>query len=350
MQCFLHRFCCAILVSVLASVSLCAQAAQRDSISIIGSSTVFPFSKVVAERFGRMYGYRTPTIEQTGTGGGFREFCRGMGAGYVDVINASRPIKKSERALCAENGVTDIVEVMIGYGGIVLANSVTEEQLKLSRRDIFLALAKHVPNPDGSETVIPNPYRRWKDINPELPDIAIEVLGPPSTSGTRDALIEFAMEPGCKQFAWLEKLSQSDRKQFRRICRLIREDGVYLNAGENDNLIVHKLTIKRGAVGIFGFNFLDQNTNRVQAAIIEGQLPEFETIKSNEYVVSRPLFFYIKRAHIGVIAGLDKYLREFTSEKAWSDDGYLADKGLVPLALPERQSTRERLFTLLNAQ
>lgn len=345
MQCFLRLIC----ISALLFQPLAAYAAMRDGISIIGSSTVFPFSKVVAERFGRTYPYRTPTIEQTGTGGGFKEFCRGVGLDYVDIVNASRRIKESERALCEKNGVNDILEVMIGFGGIVLANSVKEQQLNLSRRDIFLALAKQVPNPDGSATLVDNPYKKWSDINPSLPSIQIEVLGPPSTSGTRDALIEFAMVAGCKQFAWVSELAETDYRQFRRICHLIREDGAYVNAGENDNLIVHKLGIKSGAVGIFGFNFLDQNTNTVQAAIIEGQLPEFESIKSHEYAVSRPLFFYVKAAHVGVIPGLDVYLREFASEKAWGDEGYLADKGLIPLSEVERKAVRERLFNLIKS-
>ena len=233
--------------------------AARDSISIVGSSTVFPFSKVVAERFGKSTSFKSPTVESTGTGGGFKEFCKGVGTLHPDISNASRRIKQSEFEMCQANGVKDIIEVLIGYDGIVLANSVKAKKVALTRKDIFLALAKDVPNPDGSATLVKNPYKTWKDVNASLPATKIEVLGPPSTSGTRDAFVELAMEGGCKKFDWIKALKKKDKPKYKEICHLIREDGHFIEAGENDNLIVQKLNANKNALGIFGFSFLDQN-------------------------------------------------------------------------------------------
>lgn len=319
------------------------EAASRDSISILGSSTVFPFSKVVAERFGKTTKFKAPTVESTGTGGGFKEFCKGVGVQHPDITNASRRIKQSEFDMCQANGVKDIIEVLIGYDGIVLANSVKSEQVSLTRKDIFLALAKKVPNPDGSETLIDNPYKKWSDINKTLPAKAIEVLGPPSTSGTRDAFVELAMEGGCKSFAWIKALKKSDKPRYKEICHILREDGAFIEAGENDNLIVQKLNANPAALGIFGFSFLDQNSDKVQASLIDGTEPEFETIADGSYPVSRPLYFYVKKSHIGVIPGIAEYLAEFTSEKAWGDEGYLTDKGMIPLSAEKRKEIGSRV-------
>ena len=310
--------------------------AARDSISIVGSSTVFPFSKVVAERFGKTTKFKSPTVESTGTGGGFKQFCGGVGVSFPDISNASRRIKSAEFEQCQANGVKDVVEVLIGYDGIVIANSVKSKKVALTRTDLFLALAKQVPNPDGSESLVANPYKTWKDVNPILPATPIEVLGPPPTSGTRDAFVELAMEGGCKSFKWIKALKSSDKLRYKEICHIVREDGAFIEAGENDNLIVQKLDKNKNALGIFGFSFLDQNSDKVQASSIDGQNPSFESIADGGYPVSRPLYFYVKKAHVGLIPGIVEYLAEFTSEKAWGEEGYLTDKGMIPLGDKER--------------
>ncbi|MBU2984929.1 PstS family phosphate ABC transporter substrate-binding protein [Saccharophagus degradans] len=320
--------------------------AARDSISIVGSSTVFPFSKVVAERFGKATDYRSPTVESTGTGGGFKAFCGGVGVAFPDMSNASRRIKQSELDMCKENGVKEVVEVLIGYDGIVLANAIEAKRLSLSAKDIFLALAKKIPNPDGSATLIDNPYTMWSDVNPSLPKSKIEVLGPPPTSGTRDAFVELAMEGGCKKFGWISDLKKSDKNKYKAICHVIREDGHFIEAGENDNLIVQKLASNPNALGIFGFSFLDQNADKVQASKIDGAEPTFETIADGSYAVSRPLYFYVKKAHVGVIQGIEEYLAEFTSERAWGDEGYLTEKGMIPLNAEERAKIGKRVKNL----
>ncbi|WP_075187130.1 PstS family phosphate ABC transporter substrate-binding protein [Teredinibacter haidensis] len=312
--------------------------AARDSISIVGSSTVFPFSKVVAERFGKATKFKSPTVESTGTGGGFKQFCGGVGVNFPDISNASRRIKQAEFDNCQAAGVTEIVEVLIGYDGIVIANSVKADRANLSRKDLFMALAKKVPNPNGSETLIDNPYKTWKDVNPTLSATKIEVLGPPPTSGTRDAFVELAMEGGCQKFAWIKALKKTDKSKYKEICHIIREDGSFIEAGENDNLIVQKLNANKNALGIFGFSFLDQNSDKVQASNIDEEQPTFETIADGSYPVSRPLYFYVKKAHVGLIPGITEYLAEFTSERAWGEEGYLADKGMIPLSEDERAS------------
>lgn len=313
---------------------------SRDYISIVGSSTVYPFSTVVAEKFGKSAGFKTPKIESTGTGGGFKLFCSGIGAEFPDMANASRAIKKSECESCVKNGVTEIVEVKIGYDGISIANSKTAPRINLTRRDLFLALAKEIPEKEGDK-LIPNPHKTWKSVNPTLPDSAIEVLGPPPTSGTRDAFLELAMEEGGQTFEWLKALKKSDEKKFKSICHTIREDGAYIEAGENDNLIVQKLVANPKAVGIFGYSFLEQNEDKVQGASIEGVQPTFETIASGSYSISRPLFFYVKKVHANVIPGIREYLQELTSEKAWGKEGYLSEKGLIPMPESERKKVRE---------
>ena len=326
-------------------------AASRDYISIVGSSTVYPFATVVAETFGKTTKFKTPKIESTGSGGGMKLFCTGVGIEHPDVTNASRRIKKSEFDKCQKNGVTEIVEMKIGYDGIAIANSKAAPQMKLTRKDIFLALAKDVPAPDGSQKLVPNPYKTWKDVNPALPATRIEVLGPPPTSGTRDAFAELALEGGCKKFDWIEQIKADSKKakkagdkklakelknKYKAICHTVREDGPYVEAGENDNLIVQKLEANPKAVGVFGYSFLEQNEDKVQGSIVDGVAPEFEAISSGDYPVSRSLFFYVKKAHIGKVPGMKEYLAEFASEKAWGEDGYLVDKGLIPMPDDER--------------
>lgn len=319
---------------------------SRDHIMVVGSSTVFPFSKVVAERFSLKTGQKAPKVEPTGTGGGFKEFCKGVGVGTPDIANASRRIKESEFKACQDAGVKDIVEVFIGYDGIVIANSKKAEPIALSRRDIFLALAKVVPDPKGGEELIANPYKTWKDVNSELPAKAISVMGPPPTSGTRDAFVELAMEGGCKSFPWIAALEKSDNARYKAICHGVREDGAFIEAGENDNLIVRKLSENPNLLGIFGFSFLDQNADVVRAATVDGVEPQFETIADGSYPVSRPLYFYVKKAHVGVIPAIQEFLAEFTSERAWGDEGYLAEKGMIPMEEKRRKTVAESVKKL----
>jgi len=328
----------ALVVLAIACVSV--QADGRDTINVVGSSTVFPFSKVVAERFGRSTRYKTPTVEQIGTGGGFKEFCRKVGVDTVDIVNASRRIKKSEFHNCVQNGVKAIVEVQIGYDGIVLANRYNSATFSLSRKEIYLALAKYVPNPNGTAVAVANPYRLWSQINKDLPATPIEVIGPSPSSGTRDTFVELVMNRGCQHFPWVKALSKRSPSRHREICQLIREDGMYIEAGENDHFILQKLNKKPNAIGIFGFSFLDQNMDIVHAAIIDGTEPSFESISSGEYPITRALYFYVKKAHVNVVPGIEAFLREFTSEKTWGDEGYLADKGMIPSSPKERSQVK----------
>jgi phosphate transport system substrate-binding protein len=312
--------------------------ATRDYISIVGSSTVYPFATAVAEQFGKTSKFKTPKVESTGSGGGIKLFCGGVGVQHPDITNASRRIKATEVAECAKNGVRDIVEIKFGFDGIILANSVRGPRFDLTRRDIFLALAKNVPDPKGSETLIPNPYKKWSEVNPKLSAEVIEVLGPPPTSGTRDAFVELAMEGGCKTFPWIAALK--DEAKLKVTCQTLREDGRFIEAGENDNLIVQKLKANPSAVGIFGYSYLEQNAEAIQGSKVDGQLPTFEAISSGAYPVSRPLFFYVKKAHVGVIPGMREYIAEFTSAKAMGAEGYLADKGLIPLPKKDEEVTQ----------
>lgn len=340
------------------------QAASREVVSIVGSSTVYPFATVVAERFGRATNFKSPKIESTGTGGGMKLFCSGVGAGTPDITNASRRIKQSEFDDCQANGVTEVVEVLVGYDGIAIANSIKAAQLEISLKDLYMALAKDVPGPDGK--LISNPNQTWKDVNPALPAIKIEVLGPPPTSGTRDAFAELALGGGAKSIPALAHLSSLGADQadeikaamaelgmpvqvydalatrngkppkgedvFVTVAYAVREDGAYIEAGENDNLIVQKLDANPDAVGVFGFSFLDENGDKVQGFSVDGIVPSFDTIASGEYPVSRPIYFYIKGAHVGKIPGIQEYAMEFTSDKALGEYGYLAEKGLIPLS------------------
>ena len=323
----------AVIALAAAGLATSAAAQQRDYIQIVGSSTVYQFTTVVAEQFGKTTKFKTPKVESTGSGGGLKLFCAGVGVEHPDLTNSSRRIKQSEVTRCAKNGVREIVELKVGYDGIAVANSKKSKALSLTPRDLFLALAKEVPaNADGSKRKA-NPYKTWKDVNPNLPAVKIEVLGPPPTSGTRDAFVELVMDAGCKTFAGIKNLS---KKPQRAACRAMREDGAFVEAGENDNLIVQKLDANANAFGIFGFSFLDQNTDKLQGASINGVKPEFETIADGSYPVSRPLYVYIKKAHLDAISGMREFLAEYTSERAWGDDGYLSDKGLIPMPKKER--------------
>ena len=341
----MHNRLVAAVVVVAAATAGAAQA--RDQINIVGSSTVYPFATVVAENFGRGSAFKTPKIESTGSGGGMKLFCAGLGTDHPDITNASRRMKSGELETCRENGVQDVVEIKIGYDGIVVANAKGAPAVQLTLRHLFLALAKQVPegNQEGGK-LVDNPNQTWADVDPALPDIAIEVLGPPPTSGTRDAFNELAIEGGCKTFPELKATKTEDKKLYKAICRGIREDGAYIEAGENDNLIVQKLAENPNAFGVFGFSFLDQNRDTVKGASIDGVPPEFENIAARAYPVSRPLYFYVKKAHVGVFPGIREYIAAFTSADAWGDEGYLADRGLIPLPTDERGKFRDDAVNL----
>jgi phosphate transport system substrate-binding protein len=321
------------------ALTVATAAEARDEIRIVGSSTVFPFSTAVAEQFGKTSGFATPVVESTGTGGGFKLFCAGVGVDFPDISNASRAIKDSEIETCAANGVTEITEIKIGFDGIVIANSKAAPEIDLTREQVWLALAKEVP---VGGVMAANPYVNWSDIDAALPNTKIEVLGPPPTSGTRDAFVELVMDKGCEAFPEIEALEGDAKKAA---CQTIREDGAYIDAGENDNLIVQKLEANPAALGIFGYSFLDQNADKLQASHIEGVDPTFEAIADGSYPVSRSLFFYVKNAHVDVIPGIREFVAEFVSDRASGEDGYLADKGLIPL--PEEEHA-EILATATN--
>ena len=324
--------------AALLTTTAIGSALARDQIQIVGSSTVFPFSTSVAEQFGQKTSFKTPVVEATGSGGGMKLFCAGVGENTPDITNASRRIKETEFKQCGENGVTP-VEVKIGFDGIVMANAKAGPDMDITRKQIFLALAKEVPGADGK--MIPNPYKKWSDIDPSLPNTKIEVLGPPPTSGTRDAFAEIALEGGAKKIEVLAALRKSDKKAFKKVAHAVREDGAYVEAGENDNLIIQKLEANPNAFGVFGFSFLDQNTDKVKGAVVNGNAPEFDLIADGDYPISRSLFFYVKKEHVGVIPGIQEFVAEFTAEGTWGEDGYLADKGLIPLPDEDRAAVSD---------
>ncbi|MBL4616896.1 MAG: substrate-binding domain-containing protein [Robiginitomaculum sp.] len=326
-------FCLAASAFVLSASAVEA----REQIRIVGSSTVYPFVTVAAEEFGNYSKFKTPIIEATGTGGGFKLFCSGIGEKYPDFSNASRAIKQSEIDRCAENDINEIAELKIGYDGIVLANSIAAEKFQLTKNQIFLALAKQVPL---NGELVDNYYQKWNEVDPSLPDQKIEVYGPPPTSGTRDAFVELVLEPSCKDLP--EFLAAiPDKKQRAKNCHLVREDGRYIEVGENDNLIVQKLIANKQALGIFGFSFLDENGATVQGSVIEGVEPSFENISSGSYGISRPLFVYVKNAHSGLIPGVKEFALELVSDNAIGEEGYLVEKGLIPLSEDDLDKTRE---------
>lgn len=322
-----------LTLAAAVAVGVVGAAEARDQIRIVGSSTVFPFSTAVAEQFGKTSSFATPVIESTGTGGGMKLFCAGVGESHPDMTNASRRMKKSEFEACTKNGI-GITEVKVGFDGIVIANSKAGPNISLTLPQVFQALAKEVPM---NGKLVANPYKMWSDIDPALPKTKIEVLGPPPTSGTRDAFVEIAMEGGCKKLAGAKELGLK-----KKACHVIREDGAFIEAGENDNLIVQKLEANPAAFGIFGFSFLDQNSDKVKGAKVNGTSPEFEEIAAGNYPISRSLFFYVKKQHVGVIPGIKEFVAEFTSENAWGPEGYLADKGLIPLPDSDRKAMAQQ--------
>ncbi|WP_246164208.1 PstS family phosphate ABC transporter substrate-binding protein [Blastochloris sulfoviridis] len=315
------------LVAAGALVSGAAEA--RDRIQVVGSSTVFPFTTAVAERFGQKFG-KAPIVESTGTGGGMKLFCAGVGANTPDASNASRRITQSEFDTCKKNGATPI-EVKVGFDGIVLANSKKSREIDITLEQLYLALAAEIPGADGK--LVKNPNEKWSDVAPNLPNQKIEVLGPPPTSGTRDAFNEMAMEGGCKSVQ--KRLGiKIDNKR----CMQIRADGAYIEAGENDNIIVQKLDSNPNAFGIFGYSFLEENQDKIQGAKVNGIEDSVDNIASGKYPLSRSLYVYIKKEHLGVIPGLQDFINEYVSEAAFGEDGYLEKKGLVPLPKADREA------------
>ena len=312
------------IVTLAALASLAAgTASARDQIRIVGSSTVFPFSTAVAEQFGNTTDFPTPVVESTGSGGGMKLFCSGVGEEHPDITNSSRRMKASEFELCQENGVTDVVESIVGYDGIVVANAISGPTFAVTREQLVIALAENGPKPT-----------MWNEVDPSLPAIKIEVLGPPPSSGTRDAFEELVMHEGCEG-AGIDCDTVT-----------VREDGVYVEAGENDNLIVSKLEANPNALGIFGFSFLDQNSDAIKGANVDGVEPTFDNIADGAYPVSRSLYYYIKVAHVGVVPGIAEYAAEFSSEDAAGEDGYLSDKGLIPLPEEMFEENAERVINL----
>ena len=327
----MKKFVLTIVALIMATTTQSAFA--REQIKTVGSSTVFPFATVASETFAKNSNNKAPIIESTGTGGGMKLFCAGIGTQHPDLTNASRAIKKGEVERCKANGVTPI-EVKIGFDGIVIANSKEGAKFSLTLKDVFLALAKDIP--DGKGGLIPNPNKTWKDVRADLPNQRIEVLGPPPTSGTRDAFVEIAMEGGAKQIPELAELRKADKKKFKAVAHGIREDGAFIEAGENDNLIVQKLVSNPLAFGVFGFSFLDANADKIQGATVEGAQPTFENIAGGKYKVSRSLYFYVKKEHLASIPFLKQYVQWFVSERTIGEEGTAVEKGLIPLPKAER--------------
>jgi phosphate transport system substrate-binding protein len=332
------------LALAAAGLLLAGQADARDQIRIVGSSTVYPFTTTVAEQFGKTSGMKTPVVESTGTGGGMKLFCAGVGENHPDVTNASRRMKKNEFEQCQKNGVKDIVEINVGFDGLTVAQSKQGAPIKLALPQLLLAVAKQVPGPDGK--LIANPNKNWSDIDKSLPNVKIEVLGPPPTSGTRDSFHELLLEKGAEQLPALAALKKSDRKAFDKVWKTLREDGAYVEAGENDNVIVAKLEANKNAFGVFGYSFLEENSAKLRGVPLNGVAPEFDEITSGKYPGARRMYVYIKKQHIGLVPGLEKFAAEYVSTKALGEDGYLAKKGLVTLPKNELEGVRKSTLGL----
>lgn len=322
-----------------AGVVLAGAAHARDQIRIVGSSTVYPFTTAVAEQVGKTAGIKTPVVESTGTGGGMKLFCAGVGEGHPDATNASRRMKKGEFADCQKNGVKDIVEINVGFDGLTVAQSKAGTAIKLTLPQLLLAVAKEVPGPDGK--LIANPNKNWSDIDKSLPNTKIEVLGPPPTSGTRDSFHELLLEKGAEKIPALAALKKSDAKAFDKVWKTLREDGAYVEAGENDNVIVQKLIANKDAFGVFGYSFLEENSGKLRGVPLNGVAPEFDNITSGKYPGARRMYVYVKKQHTAIVPGLDKFVAEYTSPKALGSDGYLAKKGLVTLPKNELETVRK---------
>ncbi len=333
-----------LAASAVLALTIPSIAEARSQMRAVGSSTVYPFAKAVAERVARANPrLGTPIIESTGTGAGFKLFCAGVGERFPDVSNASRRIKASEAKACASNGVTQVTEIQIGLDGLAIATAKSTPINGLTQRDIYMAIAK---TPFGK----PNRAKTWKDVNPKLPAIPIKVLGPPTTSGTRDSLHELMLTPPCEANAGIAALKKTNEAKFKAICNGLREDGGYVEAGENDNLIVQKLAASPGAVGVFGYSFLEENTNKLKGISINGVAPSLQTIQTFKYPGARPLYIYVKNAHARAIPGIRAFVAEFTKESAMGPQGYLAQHGLVaaPNGVRARSQQAARGLTPLN--
>lgn len=315
-----------------------AQAA--DQIRIVGSSTVYPFVTVVAEKFGKGGKFKTPIVESTGTGGGFKLFCAGVGVETPTITNASRRIKPDELVTCFKNSVKEISEVKIGFDGIIVANSTEGTKFALTPQDLALALGKQVPDAKDPKKLVNNYYKTWDQVNKTLPKQKIEVYGPPPTSGTRDSFAELVLEGACSGWE-ASKATFTDGEARKKSCKAVREDGVYIESGENDNLIVQKLKSNKNALGIFGYSFLEENAKIVQASTISGVAPTHDTIANGSYIISRPLFVYVKRAHIGKVPGVKEFVTELTSSGAIGAFGYLEGRGLIPLPEAELKAVQK---------
>ena len=333
-----------LLVAGTAALALtvvaCGQGGgQRNGIWAAGSSTVFPFATRVAENFGRNNPEGAPPrVEALGTGGGIQAFCQGVGPSTPDIANASRPMKQSEYDMCVENGVTEIVELKIGYDGIVVATARSGAGFNFELQDLYEGLAKEAPGPNGTFT--PNPARLWSDINPALPNQRIQVYGPPPTSGTRDAFLELGMTPGAKLIPAVAAVEDQDEDRFEALAHTVREDGAWIDSGENDNAILQTLTRTPGSLGVFGYSFLEQNMDTVKAETIDGVAPSAATIADGSYPLARSLYIYVKKQHVGVTPGLREFVLEFMSEAAAGRGGYLQDRGLVPLPADQLAAQR----------
>lgn len=303
--------------------------ARNQKIKIVGSSTVAPFSRTVAERFGAVTRFPTPVVETTGTGGGFKAFCEGAGPVTASIANASRPINAAERDLCASAGVTAITEVALGYDGIVIANSKLGPDFNITKQELYLGLARDIP--DGKGGFMPNPHRTWQQVSPSLPNLPIMVLGPPPTSGTRDAFIELGMEKGAEEIPQLKELKAADSAAFKERSHTVRTDGVWIDFGENDSAIVQSLVKSPEAIGILGFSFLEQNGDRVKGARLDGVDATFDNIVAGDYGLARIMFFYVKDQNLPLVEGLAEFVSASVDEGAAGEDGYLIEKGLIPL-------------------
>ena len=331
-----------LMLGFLIVFSFATNSYSRDQIKIVGSSTVYPYATVVAEKFGKGGKFKTPVIESTGTGGGMKLFCAGVGANHPDITNASRAIKPKEKTLCEKNGVTDIIEIVVGNDGISFAHSVNSPDADFTKEQLWRALAAKV---DVDGKLVENPYKKWSDIDSSLPNKKIEILFAPPTSGTRDAWNSLVMAKGCTKTA--KSIYEADGKKAKKECVKIIEDGYAVEAGENDTLIVQKLTSNPDAYGFFGYSYLVANKDKIKASAVNGVKPSLQGIQDYSYPIARPLFFYVKKAHVGVIPGIEEFLKEFTSKKAMSNRGYLAQIGLVPLASDKYQSTRTAALELI---
>jgi phosphate transport system substrate-binding protein len=330
-----------IMAGIISGLIITSTAQARDTLSLAGSSTVLPFARIIAEQLGKNPNFKTPVVESGGSSVGKKGVCDGVGTKFIDIGNASSRMKAKELAYCEKNGVK-LTEIKVGYDGIVVANSKKGVPLNISKADLGKALTAEIPM-DGKW--VKNPYKKWSEINSALPDIAIRVYGPPTTSGTRASYAEMVNQKGyCAKDkeAKAASIARGDKKGKK--CRAMRTDGVFIEAGEQDNLIVQKLNEDTSSYGIFGFSYLDQNSDTLQGAVISKTAPTFENIAGNNYSVSRALYYYVKHQHIGVVPGMKEYMIEWT--KHWGDDGVLSDAGMIPMPKSERAKYKSAMTSL----